>query len=80
LPVPGRIATDVLTHVHGESPATRARLLDGVGLPEASDIAGAIAVAIAAAWAVKIGQIEITPTWQVPDGLSTVRPGGARSG
>jgi hypothetical protein len=55
LPVPGRIATDVLTHVHGESPATRARLLDGVGLPEASDFAGAIAVAIAAARAVKIG-------------------------
>jgi NADP-dependent 3-hydroxy acid dehydrogenase YdfG len=71
---PGRIATDIFAHVHGDTPETRARFLDGFELPEAKDVADAIAFAIAAPVAVNIGHIEITPTLQVPGGLSTARP------
>jgi len=46
----------------------------GVELPQAHDIANAIAFAIAAPVAVNIGHMEITPTLQVPGGLSTARP------
>lgn len=71
---PGRVATDIFAHVHGDTPETRARFLDGFELPEAKDVADAIAFAIAAPVAVNIGHIEITPTLQVPGGLSTARP------
>ena len=71
---PGRVATDIFAHVHGDSPEVRARFLDGYELPEAADIAAAIAFAIAAPVAVNIGHMEITPTLQVPGGLSTARP------
>lgn len=71
---PGRVATDIFAHVHGDTPETRARFLDGYELPAASDIAEAVAFAIAAPIAVNIGHIEITPTLQVPGGLSTARP------
>lgn len=76
---PGRVATDIFAHVHGDTPEVRARFLDGFLLPEASDIADAIAFAIAAPLAVNIGHIEIMPTLQVPGGLSTQRvdPPGA---
>ncbi len=70
---PGRVATDIYAHVHGDTPEVRARFLDGFLLPEASDIADAIAFAIAAPLAVNIGHIEIMPTLQVPGGLSTQR-------
>lgn len=71
---PGRVATDIFAHVHGDSPEIRARFLDGFELPEARDIAEAIAFAIAAPVAVNVGHMEITPTLQVPGGLSTARP------
>lgn len=71
---PGRVATDIFAHVHGDTPETRARFLDGYELPEATDIADAIAFAIAAPIAVNIGHMEITPTLQVPGGLSTAKP------
>jgi NADP-dependent 3-hydroxy acid dehydrogenase YdfG len=71
---PGRVATDIFAHVHGDSPETRARFIDGFELPEAKDIADAIAFAVAAPVAVNIGYMEITPTLQVPGGLSTARP------
>jgi NADP-dependent 3-hydroxy acid dehydrogenase YdfG len=71
---PGRVATDIFAHVHGDTPETRAKFIDGYELPEASDIADAIAFAVAAPIAVNIGHIEITPTLQVPGGLSTARP------
>ena len=71
---PGRVATDIFAHVHGDSPEIRARFLDGFELPEAGDIAEAIAFAIAAPVAVNIGHMEITPTLQVPGGLQTARP------
>ena len=71
---PGRVATDIFAHVHGDSPEIRARFLDGFELPEAADIANAIAFAIAAPVAVNIGHMEITPTLQVPGGLQTARP------
>jgi len=64
---PGRVATDIFAHVHGDSSE----------LPEAADIADAIAFAIAAPRAVNIGHMEITPTLQVPGGLSTARPADA---
>lgn len=71
---PGRVATDIFSHVHGDSAEIRARFIDGFELPQAKDIAEAIAFAIAAPVAVNIGHMEITPTLQVPGGLSTARP------
>lgn len=71
---PGRVATGIFTHVHGDSPEIRARFIEGYELPEATDIANAIAFAIAAPVAVNVGHMEITPTLQVPGGLQTARP------
>jgi len=71
---PGRVATDIFAHVHGDSKETHARFIEGFELPKAEDIAEAIAFAIAAPVAVNIGHMEITPTLQVPGGLSTTRP------
>jgi len=71
---PGRVATDIFNHVHGDDPSIRARFIDGFELPQASDIAEAIAFAIAAPVAVNIGHMEITPTLQVMGGLQTTRP------
>jgi NADP-dependent 3-hydroxy acid dehydrogenase YdfG len=71
---PGRVATDIFAHVHGDTAETRAKFIEGFELPEPQDIADAIAFAIAAPVAVNVGYIEITPTLQVPGGLSTERP------
>lgn len=71
---PGRVATDIFAHVHGDSPETYERFIKGFELPEARDIADAISFAIAAPIAVNIGHMEITPTLQVMGGLSTARP------
>jgi NADP-dependent 3-hydroxy acid dehydrogenase YdfG len=71
---PGRVATDIFAHVHGDSPEIRERFIDGFELPEAADIADAIAFAVAAPIAVNVGHMEITPTLQVMGGLSTARP------
>lgn len=70
---PGRVATDIFAHVHGDSPETRERFVEGFLLPQASDIADAIAFALAAPIAVNVGNIEIMPTLQVPGGLQTMR-------
>lgn len=72
---PGRVATDIFAHVHGDTPDIHDAYIRGFELPTAVDIAEAIAFAIAAPVAVNIGHIEITPTLQVPGGLSTARPG-----
>jgi NADP-dependent 3-hydroxy acid dehydrogenase YdfG len=71
---PGRVATDIFAHVHGDSPETYERFIEGYELPEAKDVADAIAFAIAAPIAVNIGHMEITPTLQVMGGLQTARP------
>ncbi|MDB5858259.1 MAG: putative oxidoreductase, family [Ramlibacter sp.] len=71
---PGRVATDIFAHVHGDSKETYERFVEGFELPQAEDIAAAIAFAIAAPIAVNVGHMEITPTLQVPGGLSTARP------
>ena len=71
---PGRVATDIFAHVHGDSADTYERFVKGFELPKAEDIANAIAFAIAAPMAVNIGHMEITPTLQVPGGLQTTRP------
>jgi len=71
---PGRVATDIFAHVHGDSADTYERFVQGFELPKAEDIADAIAFAIAAPVAVNIGHMEITPTLQVPGGLQTTRP------
>ncbi|VTU23674.1 NADP-dependent 3-hydroxy acid dehydrogenase YdfG [Variovorax sp. PBL-H6] len=76
---PGRVATDIFAHVHGDSEETRKRFVDGYELPRAVDIANAIAFAIAAPVAVNIGHMEITPTLQVPGGLSTAKPETVRA-
>ncbi|HSV53217.1 MAG TPA: SDR family oxidoreductase [Burkholderiaceae bacterium] len=75
---PGRVATEIFAHVHGDSKETYQRFVEGFELPQAADIADAIAFAIAAPIAVNIGHMEITPTLQVPGGLSTTRPGQAQ--
>ena len=71
---PGRVATDIFNHVHGNDPSVRERFIDGFELPQASDIADAIAFAIAAPVSVNIGHMEITPTLQVMGGLQTTKP------
>ena len=71
---PGRVATEIFAHVHGDSAETHERFVRGFELPQAVDIADAIAFAIAAPVAVNIGHMEITPTMQVPGGLRTTRP------
>jgi NADP-dependent 3-hydroxy acid dehydrogenase YdfG len=71
---PGRVATDIFAHVHGDSAQTHARFIEGFELPQAVDVADAIAFAIAAPVAMNVGHMEITPTLQVPGGLSTTRP------
>jgi len=71
---PGRVATDIFAHVHGESADTHKRFIEGFLLPEASDVADAIAFALAAPVAVNVGLMEIMPTLQVPGGLQTTRP------
>lgn len=71
---PGRVATDIFNHVHGDDPSIRERFIDGFELPQASDIADAIAFAIAAPVAMNIGHMEITPTLQVMGGLQTAKP------
>jgi len=71
---PGRVATDIFAHVHGDSKETHEKFVEGFELPQAEDIANAIAFAIAAPVAVNVGHMEITPTLQVPGGLSTARP------
>ena len=76
---PGRVATDIFAHVHGDSADTHERFVKGFELPQARDIADAIAFAIAAPVAVNIGHMEITPTLQVPGGLQTTRPSTARA-
>ncbi|PDT46489.1 SDR family oxidoreductase [Sinorhizobium fredii] len=77
---PGRVATDIFAHVHGDSPEIRERFIDGFELPGAKDIANAIAFAVAAPVAVNIGHIEITPTLQVMGGLQTAKPQSPKSG
>ncbi|TGD99681.1 SDR family oxidoreductase [Methylobacterium nonmethylotrophicum] len=76
---PGRVATDIFAHVHGDTPEVRARFIDGFELPEAADIAEAVAFAVAAPRAMNIGHMEITPTLQVMGGLQTARPGDPRT-
>jgi NADP-dependent 3-hydroxy acid dehydrogenase YdfG len=71
---PGRVATDIFAHVHGNAAEAHVNFIEGFELPEAKDIADAIAFAIAAPVAMNVGYIEITPTLQVPGGLSTKRP------
>jgi len=73
---PGRVATDIFAHVHGNSEETRARFLEGFELPQAEDIAETIAFVINAPRAVNFGHIEITPTLQVLGGLQTTKPQG----
>ena len=75
---PGRVATDIFAHVHGDSAETHERFVRGFELPQPQDIAAAIGFAIAAPVAVNIGHIEITPTLQVPGGLQTARPESAQ--
>jgi NADP-dependent 3-hydroxy acid dehydrogenase YdfG len=72
---PGRVATEIFAHVHGDSNATYERFVKGFELPQPGDVADAIAFAIAAPIAVNVGLIELMPTLQVPGGLSTARPG-----
>ncbi len=72
---PGRVATEIFGNVSGDHEDARRRFIDGFELPQAKDIADCVAFAVSAPIAVNIGNIEITPTLQVPGGLSTMRPG-----
>lgn len=76
---PGRVATDIFAHVHGNPQEMHKRFIEGFELPQASDIADAIAFAIAAPVSMNVGHMEITPTLQVPGGLSTARPETAQA-
>ncbi|MEG3111911.1 SDR family oxidoreductase [Pantoea sp. T14] len=74
---PGRVATDIFGNVSGDHEEAHRRFIEGFELPQAKDIADCVAFALSAPVAVNIGNIEITPTLQVPGGLSTMRPGDA---
>lgn len=76
---PGRVATDIFAHVHGDSPEIRERFIDGFELPLAADIAEAIAFAVAAPVSMNVGHMEITPTLQVMGGLQTAKPQSPRA-
>ncbi len=76
---PGRVATDIFGHVLGDVEAARKEFIDGFELPLASDIADAIAFAIAAPRAMNISHMEILPTLQVPGGLTTIKRDDAPS-
>lgn len=71
---PGRVATDIFGNVSGDHEQAKKQFIDGFELPKAEDIADCVAFSLAAPVAVNIGNIEITPTLQVPGGLSTMRP------
>lgn len=70
---PGRVATDIFGHVSGDVEAGRKEFIDGFELPQASDIADAIAFAVAAPRAMNVSHMEILPTLQVPGGLITIK-------
>ena len=70
---PGRVATDIFGHVLGDIEAARKEFIEGFELPLPSDIADAIAFAIAAPRAMNIASMEILPTLQVPGGLTTIK-------
>ncbi|MFV0335182.1 MAG: SDR family oxidoreductase [Tropicimonas sp.] len=73
---PGRVQTDIFARVEGISPEqARKQFFDGFEIPSVTDIADAVAYAIATPGCVNIGMIEIMPTMQVPGGLRTLRPG-----
>ncbi|MCG8708522.1 SDR family oxidoreductase [Brenneria sp. 4F2] len=72
---PGRVATDIFGNVMGDKEEGHRRFIEGFELPQAKDIADTVAFVLAAPVAVNFGNIEITPTLQVPGGLSTMRPG-----
>lgn len=72
---PGRVATDIFGNVSGNHEEAYRQFVEGFELPEAKDIADCVAFVLSAPVAVNIGNIEITPTLQVPGGLSTMRPG-----
>lgn len=72
---PGRVATEIFGNVSGNHEEAHRRFIEGFELPQAGDIADCVAFALSAPVAVNIGNIEITPTLQVPGGLSTMRPG-----
>ena len=72
------LAEGNVTMVSGPDAAeARAQFIDGFELPQAADIADAIAFAIAAPIAVNISNMEILPTLQVAAGLTTVKPPAA---
>lgn len=69
---PGRVETDIFARVQKIDPAeARKRFFDDFECPKPTDIADAIAFAIAAPHYVNVGMIEIMPTLQVPGGLRT---------
>lgn len=69
---PGRVETDIFARVLKLDPAEAHRLMyEDFECPKPSDIADAIAFAIAAPHYVNVGMIEIMPTLQVPGGLRT---------
>jgi NADP-dependent 3-hydroxy acid dehydrogenase YdfG len=70
---PGRVATDIFGHVLGDIESARREFIDGFELPQASDIADAIAFAIAAPLAMNVSNMEILPTLQVAGGLTTIK-------
>jgi len=74
---PGRVATEIFGNVLGDAAEGHKRFIEGFELPLAKDVADAVAFCINAPIAVNIGHIELTPTLQVPGGLSTMRPDDA---
>ena len=69
---PGRVETDIFARVQNIDPAEAKRqFFEDYECPQPSDIADAVAYAIATPAYVNVGLIELMPTLQVPGGLRT---------
>jgi NADP-dependent 3-hydroxy acid dehydrogenase YdfG len=70
---PGRVETEIFGRLLGDMAQAQRQYYDGYESLKPEDIADAIEFAIASPRHVNIGHIEITPTFQVPGGLSFER-------
>ena len=68
--IPGRAETEIFGKVIGDMEAAKRQFYDGFESLKVEDVAGAVAYAVGTPQHVNIGQIEITPTLQVPGGLN----------
>jgi NADP-dependent 3-hydroxy acid dehydrogenase YdfG len=70
---PARVATEIFGKVHGDPVVAKQNFIEGYELLMPTDIADAVATAIAPPSHINIGFMEIMPTFQVVGGLEFAR-------